>query len=157
MYFDVVLANASSSAKAGKRPRKFIMAKGYVVCLSLSVALSTIQTIVRFDSFTPQFWGRTRWGWSGAFHLPPVSREDLERDGYLENPHAFEDTIDFQTSIPPIRYSGGSLNSRRASSPLVRLVEGEKEWEALNTSRGSPAKLGWKQVNSYCHLHGAQG
>ncbi|GFT92701.1 hypothetical protein TNCV_3076861 [Trichonephila clavipes] len=38
--------------------------------------------------------------------------------------------------IVPSR-QGGSLNSRRSASPLVRLVEGEERWCSLS-------KLGWK-------------
>ncbi|GFV97307.1 uncharacterized protein TNCV_2038171 [Trichonephila clavipes] len=38
---------------------------------------------------------------------------------------------------------GGTLNSRRAGSPLVRLVEGEERWEAPDPPAGySPPKLG---------------
>ncbi|GFW96183.1 transposable element Tcb1 transposase [Trichonephila clavipes] len=37
---------------------------------------------------------------------------------------------------------GGTLNSRRAASPLVRLVAGNKRWEAPNPPPGcSPSKL----------------
>ncbi|GFY34578.1 uncharacterized protein TNCV_1372681 [Trichonephila clavipes] len=31
---------------------------------------------------------------------------------------------------------GGTLNSRRAASPLVRLVEGEERWEASDHPQG---------------------
>ncbi|GFX51545.1 uncharacterized protein TNCV_5012491 [Trichonephila clavipes] len=38
---------------------------------------------------------------------------------------------------------GGTLNSRRATSPLVRWVEVEERWEAPDYSSGSsPSKLG---------------
>ncbi|GFY26911.1 uncharacterized protein TNCV_930521 [Trichonephila clavipes] len=45
----------------------------------------------------------------------------------------------------------GTLNSRRATSPLVWLVGGI--WPRLGFS---PYKLGINQAKSYCHLHGAQ-
>ncbi|GFY30209.1 hypothetical protein TNCV_3091161 [Trichonephila clavipes] len=41
----------------------------------------------------------------------------------------------------PLRH-GGTLNSRRATSSLVRLVEGEMRWEATATPGYSPSKLG---------------
>ncbi|GFW86523.1 uncharacterized protein TNCV_4333071 [Trichonephila clavipes] len=37
--------------------------------------------------------------------------------------------MDVCSRIVPSRH-GGTLNSRRAASPLVRLVEGEERWEA---------------------------
>ncbi|GFY35210.1 hypothetical protein TNCV_5045841 [Trichonephila clavipes] len=37
--------------------------------------------------------------------------------------------------IVPSRH-GGTLNSLRAASPLVRLVEGEERWEAPDNSQG---------------------
>ncbi|GFX78588.1 uncharacterized protein TNCV_30281 [Trichonephila clavipes] len=39
--------------------------------------------------------------------------------------------MDVCNCIVPSRH-GGTLNSRRAASPLVRLVEGEERWEALD-------------------------
>ncbi|GFY24866.1 hypothetical protein TNCV_2690571 [Trichonephila clavipes] len=51
--------------------------KRVVVHQSLTVALSTIQMTVRFDSVPPQFRGRTPWGWS------EVSQR---LDSYLEYP-----------------------------------------------------------------------
>ncbi|GFW42650.1 uncharacterized protein TNCV_257111 [Trichonephila clavipes] len=38
-----------------------------------------------------------------------------------------------------------TLNSRRAESPLVRLVERKERWEAFDQPQGS--KLGWTQAN----------
>ncbi|GFV07982.1 uncharacterized protein TNCV_2402931 [Trichonephila clavipes] len=35
----------------------------------------------------------------------------------------------------PLRH-GGTLSSRRAASPLVRLVEGEERWEASDDPQG---------------------
>ncbi|GFV50937.1 hypothetical protein TNCV_301981 [Trichonephila clavipes] len=59
--------------------------------------------------------------------------------------------------IVPLRH-GGTLNSRRASSPLVRLGEREVRWKAPNPPQGcSSSKLGWNRTKSYCHLYGAQG
>ncbi|GFU03242.1 HTH_Tnp_Tc3_2 domain-containing protein [Trichonephila clavipes] len=43
----------------------------------------------------------------------------------------------------------GTLNSRRAASPLVWLVEGEGPWQPTGFS---PSKLGWNRAKSYCHL-----
>ncbi|GFW21201.1 uncharacterized protein TNCV_1948251 [Trichonephila clavipes] len=46
--------------------------------------------------------------------------------------------------IVPARH-GGTLNSRRAASPLVRLVEGEERWEATDlTTRVFSLKIGVK-------------
>ncbi|GFX88697.1 uncharacterized protein TNCV_4636181 [Trichonephila clavipes] len=52
---------------------------------------------------------------------------------------------------------GGTLNSRRAASPLVWLVEGEKRWEAPGNPQGL-LTLNWdgSEQKSYCYLHGAQ-
>ncbi|GFV43229.1 hypothetical protein TNCV_2049101 [Trichonephila clavipes] len=63
--------------------------------------------------------------------------------------------MDVCKCIAPSRH-GGTINSRRAASPLVWLVEGEKRWEALMTSKCPPSKLGWKRAKLYCHLYGAQ-
>ncbi|GFX70196.1 uncharacterized protein TNCV_4616341 [Trichonephila clavipes] len=41
-------------------------------------------------------------------------------------------------------WHGGTLNSRRAASPLVRLVEGEDRWEAPDHPRVSSFKIGVK-------------
>ncbi|GFT39286.1 hypothetical protein TNCV_2422081 [Trichonephila clavipes] len=49
------------------------------------------------------------------------------------------------------------VKRHRATSPLVRLMEEEVRWEAPDSSRVSPLKLGWDLAKSYCHLHGAQG
>ncbi|GFY01207.1 hypothetical protein TNCV_5076741 [Trichonephila clavipes] len=52
----------------------------------------------------------------------------------------------------------GTLNSRRAASPLMRLVDEKERREAPNPLPGCfPAKLGWNRAKSYCHLYGAQG
>ncbi|GFW83334.1 hypothetical protein TNCV_2544321 [Trichonephila clavipes] len=51
---------------------------------------------------------------------------------------------------------GVILNSRRAASSLVKLVDGEEGWKALSPGC-SPSKLGWNRAKSYCHLYGAQG
>ncbi|GFU89993.1 uncharacterized protein TNCV_2438801 [Trichonephila clavipes] len=45
--------------------------------------------------------------------------------------------------IVPSRH-GGTLNSRRAASSLVRLVEGEKRWEAPDHPREFSLKIGVK-------------
>ncbi|GFT12824.1 uncharacterized protein TNCV_5095511 [Trichonephila clavipes] len=52
----------------------------------------------------------------------------------------------------------GTLNSRRAASPLVRLVEGKERWKGkrggrpLTTPECSASKLRWNRAKSYCHL-----
>ncbi|GFX42726.1 hypothetical protein TNCV_2196831 [Trichonephila clavipes] len=52
---------------------------------------------------------------------------------------------------------GGSLNNRRVTIPLVRLVAGDKRWEAPDPPLGYPLlKLGWNRAKLYCHLYGAQ-
>ncbi|GFY35586.1 uncharacterized protein TNCV_196861 [Trichonephila clavipes] len=44
---------------------------------------------------------------------------------------------------------GSTLNSRRAASPLVRLVEGKERWEAPDFPLGcSPSKLGRNQAKN---------
>ncbi|GFX27042.1 histone-lysine N-methyltransferase SETMAR [Trichonephila clavipes] len=50
----------------------------------------------------------------------------------------------------------GTLNSRRAINPHVRLVEGEERWEDPDPPQGCPSKLGWNRAKSYRPLHGAQ-
>ncbi|GFY03370.1 hypothetical protein TNCV_1173281 [Trichonephila clavipes] len=67
------------------------------------------------------------------------------------------DVKDVCKCIVPLRH-GGTLNSSRATSPFVRLVEGEEKWEALLTDpRVFLSKLGWKLVKTYWHPHGDQG
>ncbi|GFW81886.1 DUF4817 domain-containing protein [Trichonephila clavipes] len=52
--------------------------------------------------------------------------------------------------------AGGTQNSRRAVSPLVRLAEGKEWWETPNHPWGSlPLKLGRNRANTYFHLHSA--
>ncbi|GFS76669.1 transposable element Tcb1 transposase [Trichonephila clavipes] len=56
----------------------------------------------------------------------------------------------------PSRHKG-TLNSHRAASSLLWLVEGEEKWEApLITPGCSTSTLGWNRTKSYGHLHGAQ-
>ncbi|GFV44180.1 transposable element Tcb2 transposase [Trichonephila clavipes] len=43
----------------------------------------------------------------------------------------------------------GTLNSRRAASPLVWLVEGKERWEALTTPGFSPSKFGWNLAREH--------
>ncbi|GFU35142.1 hypothetical protein TNCV_933831 [Trichonephila clavipes] len=52
--------------------------------------------------------------------------------------------------------AGDTLNSHRAASPLVWLVEGIERWEAPDHPRCPPSKLGWKRAKSYCHLYGVK-
>ncbi|GFU18088.1 uncharacterized protein TNCV_1446441 [Trichonephila clavipes] len=49
----------------------------------------------------------------------------------------------------------GTLNSRRAASPLMCLVEGEERWEPYPGC--SSSKLGLNRDKSYCHLYYVQG
>ncbi|GFX97635.1 uncharacterized protein TNCV_2841951 [Trichonephila clavipes] len=45
-------------------------------------------------------------------------------------------------------WHGGTLNSRRAASPLVRLVEGEERWEAPDHPQGVlPQNWGETELN----------
>ncbi|GFY18927.1 hypothetical protein TNCV_3876151 [Trichonephila clavipes] len=65
--------------------------------------------------------------------------------------------MDVCKSIVPSRHRG-TLNSRRAVSPLVRLVAGDKRWEyPYPPPECSPSKLAWNRAKSYCHLYGVQG
>ncbi|GFX76923.1 hypothetical protein TNCV_2257861 [Trichonephila clavipes] len=52
--------------------------------------------------------------------------------------------------------SWGILNSRRAVSPLLRLVVVERGERPLINSEVISSKLGFKRAKSFCHLHGAQ-
>ncbi|GFW20107.1 hypothetical protein TNCV_2320481 [Trichonephila clavipes] len=54
--------------------------------------------------------------------------------------------------------AGGTLNSNRATSLLVRMVAPDERWEAPDPPPGcSPSKSGWNLAKSYCHMYGAQG
>ncbi|GFX62648.1 hypothetical protein TNCV_4868081 [Trichonephila clavipes] len=65
--------------------------------------------------------------------------------------------MDVCKCIVPLRH-GGTLNSRRATSPLVLLGGGVEKWEAPDPPPGcSPSKLEWNGAKSYCHLYGVQG
>ncbi|GFW31834.1 hypothetical protein TNCV_5040041 [Trichonephila clavipes] len=65
--------------------------------------------------------------------------------------------MDICKCIVPLRH-GSTLKSRRAASPIVRLVERDERGEATDPPLGcSPSKLGWKRAQLYCHLYGAQG
>ncbi|GFW90384.1 hypothetical protein TNCV_3509321 [Trichonephila clavipes] len=59
------------------------------------------------------------------------------------------EAMDVCKCIVPSQH-GGTLNSHRAASPLVRLVGGP--W----SPPGCSSKLGWKGAKSFCHLYGAQ-
>ncbi|GFV32764.1 uncharacterized protein TNCV_3312451 [Trichonephila clavipes] len=48
-----------------------------------------------------------------------------------DEPHKLEPWLRDEDDPLPLRH-GGTLNRRRATSPLVRLVEGEERWEALD-------------------------
>ncbi|GFV10378.1 hypothetical protein TNCV_1951511 [Trichonephila clavipes] len=49
--------------------------------------------------------------------------------------------MDVCKCIVPLRH-GGTSNSRRAASPLVRFVEGEERWEDPDHPRGFSLKIG---------------
>ncbi|GFU66485.1 hypothetical protein TNCV_3807281 [Trichonephila clavipes] len=91
------------------------------------------------------------------FTLPPfgivVSDADCCKWGLGSNPG---DGIDVCKCIVSLRQGGGTLNSRRAASLLVRLVERKERWEAPKPSGVSPVKLGLKRAKSYCNLYGVQ-
>ncbi|GFV05295.1 hypothetical protein TNCV_225061 [Trichonephila clavipes] len=53
---------------------------------------------------------------------------------------------------------GVAQNSRRATSPFVRLVAGDERWKAPDPpSECFPSKLVWNRAKLYCHLYVAQG
>ncbi|GFU05430.1 uncharacterized protein TNCV_3290811 [Trichonephila clavipes] len=55
--------------------------------------------------------------------------------------------MDVCKCIVPSRH-GGTLNSRRAASPLVRLVAGEEMWETLTLPQGIlPQNWGGTEIN----------
>ncbi|GFV43643.1 uncharacterized protein TNCV_2679441 [Trichonephila clavipes] len=54
--------------------------------------------------------------------------------------------MDICKCLVPSRH-GGTLNSRRAASPLVRLVEGEERWEAPDTPQGVLLNWGETELN----------
>ncbi|GFX58872.1 uncharacterized protein TNCV_805761 [Trichonephila clavipes] len=55
--------------------------------------------------------------------------------------------MDVCKCIVPSRH-GATLNSRRAASPLVRLVEGEERWEATDHTQGVlPLNWGETELN----------
>ncbi|GFS91482.1 hypothetical protein TNCV_1139221 [Trichonephila clavipes] len=45
-------------------------------------------------------------------------------------------TYKLNPDLPLIRYRGGTLNSRRAASPLMKFAEGEERWEAPDHTQG---------------------
>ncbi|GFY07543.1 uncharacterized protein TNCV_3650501 [Trichonephila clavipes] len=62
----------------------------------------------------------------------------MQQDGLGLNPG---EDMDVCKCIVPARH-GGTLNSRRTASPLVRLVEGEEKWEASDHPQ-SVLPLNW--------------
>ncbi|GFV02397.1 uncharacterized protein TNCV_1023251 [Trichonephila clavipes] len=84
------------------RPTKFIAAKGWNLCLSLALALSTMQVTMCFFSVPPQFRGRKPWGWSGASHLssPSINHtRGLAARRLFRVPPCRKGTIHLQTSM----------------------------------------------------------
>ncbi|GFW76578.1 hypothetical protein TNCV_2681951 [Trichonephila clavipes] len=73
------------------KAHKINLGKELDVCLTLAIALSTIQMTVRFSSNPPQFRGNTPWKGQEpptSLSFQPTSREDLLLDGYLQYPQA---------------------------------------------------------------------
>ncbi|GFT24046.1 hypothetical protein TNCV_2063221 [Trichonephila clavipes] len=94
----------------------------------------------------------TRWVYCVVILLHHEGHIALYTTGLGSNPG---EGIDVCKCIVPSRH-GDTINSRRAASSFVRLVEGGKRWVALTTPRFPSSKLGRKRAKSYCHLHGAQ-
>ncbi|GFV50232.1 hypothetical protein TNCV_621451 [Trichonephila clavipes] len=68
-----------------------------------------------------------------------IVREDRRQMGLSSNPR---EGMDACVCIVPL-WHGVTLNSRRAASPLVILVDGEERWDAPDPPPGcSPLKLG---------------
>ncbi|GFX45357.1 putative DD41D transposase [Trichonephila clavipes] len=88
------------------------------------------------------------------FKISPHLRRLVER-----NPLKKLEALPLKTlhapGIVPSR-PGVTLNSHRAASPLVQLVEEEGRWKAPDYSQGSSSKLGWNRIKLHCHLYGAQ-
>ncbi|GFW76922.1 uncharacterized protein TNCV_2030271 [Trichonephila clavipes] len=62
----------------------------------------------------------------------------LQHQGLGSNPG---ESMDVCQCIVPL-WHGGTLNSHRAATPLVRLVEGEESWEACDNLRMFSLKIG---------------
>ncbi|GFV29025.1 uncharacterized protein TNCV_1378761 [Trichonephila clavipes] len=67
----------------------------------------------------------------------------LKREGLGSNPG---EDMDVCKCIVPARH-GGTLNSRRAASPFVRLVEGEERWKASDHPQSVPLNWGGIEPN----------
>ncbi|GFU10913.1 uncharacterized protein TNCV_960761 [Trichonephila clavipes] len=73
----------------------------------------------------------------------PISGSYTDKECYLSSPNTEVEepdssgkcSTDVVEQKGPLRY-GVALNSRRAASPLVKLVEGEEMWEALTPRAG---------------------
>ncbi|GFS84512.1 uncharacterized protein TNCV_4606851 [Trichonephila clavipes] len=50
--------------------------------------------------------------------------------------------MDVYKCIVPLQH-GGTINSHRAESPLLRLVEGKERWEASDHRQGVPPPKNW--------------
>ncbi|GFX10488.1 hypothetical protein TNCV_2583101 [Trichonephila clavipes] len=89
--------------------------------------------------------------------LKPTKRSLAKIDWQLGLDSNPGEVMDVSKCIVPLR-RGGTLNSYRAASPLVRLVDGKEKWEApLPLPECSLSKLGRIRAKSYCYLYGAQG
>ncbi|GFV92568.1 hypothetical protein TNCV_1374191 [Trichonephila clavipes] len=86
-----------------------------------------------------------------------VSEEGFHQPIKRTKQSVFLDVTVFRDTLVVYLRHGGTLNSRRAASSLVRLVEGEERREAPDHSHGVlPQHWGWKRAKSFCHLYGAQ-
>ncbi|GFW90868.1 uncharacterized protein TNCV_2418611 [Trichonephila clavipes] len=86
------VTNAICLTKSGQGPRNSSQLTARILRLSLALALSTLQMIVRLCSVPPpNLEGENPGGGQGppmSLPLQPTTREDLRLDGYLEYPHA---------------------------------------------------------------------
>ncbi|GFV25412.1 uncharacterized protein TNCV_1146821 [Trichonephila clavipes] len=83
--------------------------------------------------------------WSRELAQPLLTSTPHQReDGLDSNPR---EDMDVCKCIVPSRH-GGTLNSRRAANPLVRLVAGEERWRPLTLSLGVlPQNWGGTKLN----------
>ncbi|GFX13100.1 uncharacterized protein TNCV_2357561 [Trichonephila clavipes] len=109
----------------------------------------------------PRFPHLARWWSSPTSALDTQSPNILQCGSRLSAvPHGLGSNpgegTDVCKCILPSRHEG-TLNSRRAASPLVKLVEGEEMWEAPDHLQGVlPQNWGGTERKPHCHLQGAQ-
>ncbi|GFU25984.1 hypothetical protein TNCV_5104741 [Trichonephila clavipes] len=86
--------------------------------------------------------------------LPPTSREDLRRDGYLEHSPSRKCAVHLQTFMPSPGFKP------RPYGILVRIILNslqQSNFSGLSQGCSSFELGGEPNYKSYCHLHGAQG